>query len=79
MRRPSQPLWYTLLAVVVSVLVTAAAALVIADRAARESERRWCDVITTMDEAYRVAPPQTEIGQRLARDLAALREDFDCP
>jgi hypothetical protein len=77
--RPAQPVWYSLVAILVSVLVTVAAAVVYTNSTARESERKWCDVVTTMDDAYQVAPPTTEIGRKLARDIHRLRERFDCP
>ena len=87
--RKPVPLWYALLAVVVSVLAItvanisytahvqreAAAAQRDADR---EADRRWCGLITTLDEGYSVSPPQTEIGRKLARDIKSLRAEFDC-
>lgn len=78
MNRPSQPVWHTLVAIVVSVLVTAGAALYIADRSARRSEQRWCGLIATLDDAYSVSPPTTEIGRKLAQDIGELRQRFGC-
>lgn len=79
MNRPRVPVWYALMAIVVSMLATAGLALVIADRAARESEQRWCGLIRTMDRAYREQPPTTDLGRQLATDIGQLRRDFRCP
>jgi hypothetical protein len=87
-RRPV-PLWYALLAVVVSVLAIMVAnvgytvhvqreAAAAQREADREADRRWCGLITTLDEGYSVSPPQTEIGRKLARDIRALRVEFGC-
>ncbi|KPC64739.1 hypothetical protein, partial [Streptomyces chattanoogensis] len=64
--------------ILVSMLAMAGAAVLIADRAARESEQRWCGLITTMDRAYREEPPATDLGRQLARDIAELRREFRC-
>ncbi len=78
LRRPAVPVWYALVAILVSMLAMAGAAVLIADRAARESEQRWCGLITTMDRAYREEPPATDLGRQLARDIAELRREFRC-
>lgn len=78
-RRVQMPLWYSLLALVVSMVLTAAVAVVIADRAARQSERRWCGIVTTLDDTYRATPPTTPTGRRQAAEIAKLRADFGCP
>jgi hypothetical protein len=56
--------------------------IVAADRAARESEQRWCGVVTTLDEAYSGAAtstrPQTTIGKKLAEEVHTLRLEFHC-
>lgn len=43
--------------------------------------RQFCELITTLDDAYSdpaLAPPTTEIGQKLARDIKKLRRDLRC-
>lgn len=79
MNRPRQPVWYSLVAILISVLVTVAATVVYTNSTARESERKWCSLVSTLDDAYRITPPTTEIGRKLARDIHTLRERFDCP
>jgi hypothetical protein len=84
--KPSQPVWYSLVAVGVSVVLIAVTSVVLsqqarqeAQRAARESERRWCGLVVSLDDSYRVAPPQTPVGRRMAAELATLRAQFGCP
>ncbi len=47
-------------------------------RVNRESDRKWCDLVSTLDQAYRQAPPQTETGRRVAEGIARLRQNLDC-
>ena len=53
--------------------------IVYSNRTAAESERKWCGLVTSLDDAYRSAPPQSPLGQKLARDIYQLRLDFHCP
>lgn len=46
--------------------------------AEREADRRWCRLLTTLDDAYQAAPPQSDTGRRLAADVHALRADLGC-
>lgn len=46
--------------------------------AERESDRRWCQLLTTLDEAYSAAPPTTPTGRRLAGDIHQLRAELGC-
>ena len=79
------PRWYLLVAVVVSMMMLAAAGIVYTNwaiargaAAERESDRRWCQLLTTLDDAYQAAPPQTETGRRLAADVHKLRAELGC-
>lgn len=79
------PRWYRFAAVVVSLLVLGIAsvswtAYVDHRRAAaeRESDRRWCDLLSTLDEAYSSTPPSTDLGRRVADAIHSLRVDLDC-
>ncbi|MEU8334789.1 hypothetical protein [Micromonospora tulbaghiae] len=49
-----------------------------AEQIDRESNRRWCGVVTTLDDAYRQTPPQTPAGKKIAKDIAELRIEFGC-
>jgi len=45
----------------------------------RQNDRRWCALLVTMDDQYRMAPPASETGRRVAAAMAYLRESFGCP
>jgi hypothetical protein len=72
------PLWYVLAAVMVSMLLTSAAGLIYTNHVQRQSEQRWCGLVTTLDDAYRATPPQTPTGRDVAARIAALRTDLGC-
>lgn len=72
-RRPV-PLWYALLAVLVSVLVVAGATLWYA----RDLARRQCTVLAAEVAAYREVPPTTGTGQQLAQAKEQLLRDLSC-
>lgn len=63
---------------VAAMLAVGSAAVWYADRAARESEQRWCGLIVTMDRAYREQPPTTPTGREMAARVGGLRESFGC-
>lgn len=71
--------WYVLVVSFVAAFMAAAAAMIYANRVAHESERKWCGIVVTLDDAYDVNPPETPAGRRIADDLARLRADFGCP
>lgn len=84
-RALTMPWWYGLLAVLVSLLMLGGAgwwyttyAIAQQERAERESDRRWCQLLGTLDDAYRAAPPQSETGKRLAADVHNLRAELGC-
>lgn len=43
-----------------------------------ESQRKWCEIVRTLDDAYKATPPQTPAGKHLAEEFARLRIDFHC-
>lgn len=53
-------------------------AMAYANRVARDSEQRWCGIVTTLDDAYRATPPATPTGQQLAANISRLRADIGC-
>lgn len=45
-----------------------------------ESDRRWCALLTELDNAYKGPPaPTTEVGRKVAAEVHQLRESFRCP
>ena len=71
--------WRVLVACLVAAIGASAVSIIYSNEAARQSEQRWCGVVTTLDDAYRQSPPQTPAGQKIARDIRQLRADFGCP
>ncbi|MCX5119205.1 hypothetical protein OG992_18630 [Micromonospora sp. NBC_00362] len=71
--------WQTLMVALVFAILAAGSAMVYANAVARESERQWCGIVTTMDDAYAQTPPQTPAGRQIAGDIARLRGEFGCP
>lgn len=81
----TMPAWYVLVAIVVSLMLLATSGVVYTNwsirrqyAAERESDRRWCQLLATLDHAYQGSPPQTELGRRLAADIHALRAELGC-
>jgi hypothetical protein len=71
--------WHMMVVSFVCAFLAAAAAMLYANRVAAESERKWCGVVVTLDDAYRVTPPQTPTGRQIAADVRRLRGEFGCP
>lgn len=82
----SRPRWMVLATVVLSMLAVGMAGVVYTGHvdsrraaAERESDRRWCDLLVTLDDAYRSGtPPTTEIGKRVAVAIHDLRAQLGC-
>lgn len=69
---------YALVAVVVSILGVGLGVILYAKHIDSESNRHWCGIVSTVDDAYSQTTPTTAIGQYLAREFKQLRADFDC-
>ncbi len=81
--------WYAMTVTFVVTIAFAGASVLYANHAAdqavqrsvetdRESNRRWCTLLVTMDEAYRESPPSTEAGKTMAAEVTRLRAEFGC-
>lgn len=69
-----------LVAVLLSSLVTAVAALAVTRHQQAENDRRWCALLTDLDAAYQTPPgPTTELGRKVAAEIHHLRVGFGCP
>ena len=86
----NRPNWYTVMAVLLSSLMTGVAAVAISLhsqaeserdllQAQRESQRQFCDIVIAQDDAWSETTPTTVTGQRVAAAIAKLRRDLDCP
>lgn len=72
-------LWWVLISWVAA-LIVGAGCLVYTQRTARESERKWCDLINTLHEGYQSAPqqPVTPRGEEVRRRIAEVRHRLGC-
>ncbi len=72
-RRPV-PLWYVLLAVVLSVLAVSVSGIAYTEHVAR----RQCTVLRAEVAVYRESPPTTRTGQQIAVAKEQLLRDLRC-
>ncbi|WP_320069595.1 hypothetical protein [Micromonospora sp. RTGN7] len=72
-RRPV-PVWYALVAALVSALAVAGACIAYTEHVSR----RQCTVLRTEVAAYREVPPTTPTGELLARAKEQLLRDLHC-
>ncbi|MET8265930.1 hypothetical protein ABZU92_18280 [Micromonospora arida] len=70
--------WQTLVVALLFAFLAAAGSILYTNRAARESEQKWCGIVATLDDVYSKTPPQTPVGQDMAEQLRQLRDDFGC-
>jgi hypothetical protein len=69
-----------LVAVLLSSLGAGVAALTMSRHQQAENDRRWCSLLTDLDNAYRAPPgPASELGQKVAAEIHRLRVSFGCP
>jgi hypothetical protein len=90
-----RPGWYWWAATFGIALVMAVGAVLIAlhaqaesarkaELARQEADRRWCVMLTNLDDAYAQSPPKTETGINVAQQIHYLRVTrqplgFGCP
>lgn len=48
------------------------------DQIVRDSERKWCEFIVVLDDAWSSSPPQSPLGRKVAVALHKQRVDFGC-
>lgn len=72
--------WYSVIVVVVVQLALSISVAVYANYVAAEANRKWCGLVSTMDDAYSQSPqqPTTQIGKRIATEMRELRVSFGC-
>jgi len=44
----------------------------------RESQLKWCGIVTLFDDTYKENPPETSTGRQLASEMSKLRVEFGC-
>lgn len=66
------------LAYVLAFVALAAMSVVYTRHVQQQSERKWCEFITTLDDAWSSTPPQSALGRQVAASLHKLRDEFGC-
>lgn len=81
----SKPRWMVLASVFFSVVLLTVAGVLYTgyvdgqrEAAEREADRRWCQLLEPLDDAYSTVAPTTELGRRVAEAIHNLRVEFDC-
>lgn len=78
--RHSEKRWgWLLLMSVAGNILTLVLSLVIIMQINASTQRKFCDVVISQDEAYRQTPPVTDTGRNSARNWARLRQSLGCP
>lgn len=75
MRPPPRPGWTAWLAL----FLMTVGAMILTVWVNASSDRKWCSVVTTLDNAWAESPPTTPAGRNLARDFHELRGQLGCP
>jgi hypothetical protein len=76
--RPAVRLWYAVLVAICACVVVAGTSVWYADHTQRQQQRQWCELMISLDDAYRATPPTTKIGQNVASEIRRLRNAFGC-
>lgn len=77
-KRVPRSILYALIASYIAALLTTGANLWYTNHVNTESNHKWCQLITLLNNAYEQSPPVNEIGKKIAAAMIKLRTDFDC-
>lgn len=72
---------YALILAYVTAILIGVGSVVYTGIAVGENNRKWCDLLIPLDDAYTGNPqqrPQTAIGKQVAASIHRLRTDFEC-
>lgn len=67
-----------LLIVYLAIFVMVAVSVGYSTYAVRDNNRKFCSIITTVNDAYAKDDPKTEIGIQLKKDYIQLERDLNC-
>jgi hypothetical protein len=76
--RVSKSTWYILLVIYTSMMGMTLGSIVYANHVATRSAQQWCNVITTLDDAYKSQPPTTPTGKKIASEMHDLKISLRC-
>jgi hypothetical protein len=70
--------WHSLAALMIIMLFIFVNSIWYANHAADRRSHDFCELVVTLDDAYKQLPPQTPIGKKLAVDMHRLRLKLKC-
>lgn len=73
------PGWRWWVAFGLALLVVAVISIEVERTDSANTARKFCKVVSTLDDAYRETPPSTPSGKNLAESIADLRRELGCP
>lgn len=80
MTTPAIRIGYAVVVAFIACAAIAFASVAYSSHVQRETDKKWCTLMVTLDEAYSGAQkPTTPLGQRVAAAIHDLRTDLDCP
>lgn len=77
MNKPRRLLWGLIIAYITAGLI-GVSSILYANYAIMESNNKWCEVLAPLDEAYRSAPIQTDVGRRVAAAIHNRYVEYGC-
>lgn len=69
---------WTMITALISAVAVSVGGVVYTGISTVNNNRQWCELLTTLDEAYSSIPPQSELGQKVARSIHKLKTNFGC-
>lgn len=74
--------WWLMVVALVYVVLAPTVSIAISSYNQRQSEKAWCDVVSTLDDAYRNpdpgSPPLTARGKKIADGISRVRVQYHC-
>ena len=69
--------WWSLFMVLLAAVLVAAACVMYTNREQQQADRRWCELLTTLDNPT-APPPETPRGAEIQQEVRQLRADLGC-
>lgn len=82
-RKEAAKVWWSIAVSIICTVALVIAGVLYTNKVARDSEQKWCGIVTTLNDSYTAprppnAPPLTATGQRLMEEMGRLRREFNC-
>lgn len=77
-KSPLKFVLYALLLSFLSAIIVTAGGILYTGYVDSQSNKRWCSLITLIDDTNIKTPPTTEIGKQYAIEIRKIRNEFGC-